>query len=50
MMTFGEAWGWGASKAESRKIFEAFVAADGNLIDTANKTTAWPAAPDKSDL
>ena len=23
-MTFGESWGWGASKDESRKIFEAF--------------------------
>ena len=35
-MTFGEAWGWGASKEESRKIFEAFVQAGGNFFDTAN--------------
>ena len=35
-MTFGEDWGWGASKAESRKIFDAFCEAGGNFIDTAN--------------
>jgi aryl-alcohol dehydrogenase-like predicted oxidoreductase len=34
-MTFGEDWGWGASKAESRRMFEAFAAAGGNFIDTA---------------
>lgn len=34
-MTFGEAWGWGASEDESRRIFEAYVEAGGNLIDTA---------------
>jgi len=34
-MTFGEDWGWGASKDESRKIFEAYVEAGGNFIDTA---------------
>ena len=34
-MTFGEDWGWGASKDESRKIFDHFVAAGGNFIDTA---------------
>lgn len=38
-MTFGEDWGWGASKEESRKIFEAFRQAGGNFIDTANKYT-----------
>lgn len=38
-MTFGEDWGWGASQTESRKIFEAFVAAGGNFIDTANYYT-----------
>jgi len=38
-MTFGEAWGWGASKTESHKIFDAFVAAGGNFIDTANNYT-----------
>lgn len=35
-MTFGEDWGWGASEAESRRIFDAFVEAGGNFIDTAN--------------
>jgi len=38
-MTFGENWGWGASKDESRKIFETFVEAGGNFIDTANNYT-----------
>jgi aryl-alcohol dehydrogenase-like predicted oxidoreductase len=34
-MTFGEAWGWGASKDESRRIFDAHVEAGGNFVDTA---------------
>jgi aryl-alcohol dehydrogenase-like predicted oxidoreductase len=38
-MTFGEDWGWGASSAESRRIFEAFTAAGGNFIDTADLYT-----------
>jgi aryl-alcohol dehydrogenase-like predicted oxidoreductase len=38
-MTFGEEWGFGADKDESRKIFDAFVDAGGNFIDTANKYT-----------
>jgi aryl-alcohol dehydrogenase-like predicted oxidoreductase len=38
-MTFGEEWGWGASKEESRKIFDAFADAGGNFIDTANLYT-----------
>lgn len=38
-MTFGEEWGWGASKDESRRIFDAFVEAGGNFIDTANGYT-----------
>lgn len=38
-MTFGEDWGWGASKEESKKMFDAFVAAGGNFIDTANRYT-----------
>ena len=36
-MTFGDVYAWGASKDESRKIFEAFAAAGGNFIDTANR-------------
>lgn len=38
-MTFGEDWGWGASKEESRKIFDAFVAQGGNFIDTSSNYT-----------
>ena len=38
-MTFGEEWGWGASKEASRKIFDAFAEAGGNFIDTANRYT-----------
>ena len=39
-MTFGEAWGWGASKAESQKQFELFTHAGGNFIDTSVNYTA----------
>lgn len=35
-MTFGEDWGWGASTDESRRIFDAYVDAGGNFVDTAN--------------
>lgn len=35
-MTFGEDWGWGASGDESRSIYDAFLEAGGNFIDTAN--------------
>ena len=38
-MTFGEDWGWGAPKDESRKIYDAYRAAGGNFIDTANMYT-----------
>lgn len=38
-MTFGEDWGWGASKEESRRIFDRFAEAGGNFIDTANNYT-----------
>jgi aryl-alcohol dehydrogenase-like predicted oxidoreductase len=38
-MTFGDRWGWGADKTESRKIFDAYVDVGGNLIDTANQYT-----------
>jgi len=34
-MTFGEDWGWGASKEVSRTIFDVFAGAGGNFIDTA---------------
>jgi aryl-alcohol dehydrogenase-like predicted oxidoreductase len=35
-MTFGEDWGWGSPKEESRKVYDAFGEAGGNFIDTAN--------------
>lgn len=38
-MTFGNDWGWGADKTESRKIFDAYAQAGGNFIDTANRYT-----------
>ncbi len=38
-MTFGEEWGWGASKEESRRQFELYVERGGNFIDTANRYT-----------
>jgi aryl-alcohol dehydrogenase-like predicted oxidoreductase len=38
-MTFGEDWGWGASREESRKVYDAFLEAGGNFIDTANVYT-----------
>ena len=38
-MTFGEEWGYGANKQESRNIFNTFLEAGGNFIDTANRYT-----------
>lgn len=39
-MTFGENWiDMGADKKESKKIFDSFVNAGGNFIDTANRYT-----------
>jgi len=35
-MTFGEDWGWGSTKDDSRKIYDAYRAAGGNFVDTAN--------------
>ena len=35
-MTFGEDWGWGSDKEESRTVFQAFAEAGGNFLDTAN--------------
>ncbi|MGA9452142.1 MAG: aldo/keto reductase [Verrucomicrobiia bacterium] len=39
-MTFGEDWGWGANRDESRAMFDAFAAAGGNFIDTADGYTS----------
>jgi aryl-alcohol dehydrogenase-like predicted oxidoreductase len=38
-MTFGEEWGWGSSKEESKKVFDAYAQAGGNFLDTANRYT-----------
>src|SRR5262249_23584991 len=38
-MTFGEDWGWGASRDDSRRIYDAFREAGGNFVDTANVYT-----------
>lgn len=38
-MTFGEDWGWGASKKVSQQIFDAFADAGGNFIDTSSNYT-----------
>ena len=42
-MTFGEEWGWGASKDESRKIFDAFIEAGGNWIWRSRLGARWAA-------
>jgi aryl-alcohol dehydrogenase-like predicted oxidoreductase len=38
-MTFGEQWGWGSSKEESRGIYDRFRDLGGNFVDTANLYT-----------
>ena len=38
-MTFGKEWGWGSDYEESKKVFDAYVNAGGNFIDTANLYT-----------
>jgi aryl-alcohol dehydrogenase-like predicted oxidoreductase len=38
-MTFGEDWGWGASKEVSKEMFDLYADAGGNFIDSANRYT-----------
>jgi aryl-alcohol dehydrogenase-like predicted oxidoreductase len=38
-MTFGTEWGWGADEGASRAIFDRYVEAGGNFIDTADGYT-----------
>ena len=38
-MTFGEDWGWGSNEKASREIFDLFVEAGGNFVDTADGYT-----------
>ncbi|MER5883651.1 aldo/keto reductase [Streptomyces sp. NPDC001941] len=37
--TFGTEWGWGAERAEARKLFDHYVELGGNLLDTADTYT-----------
>ena len=41
-MTFRDDWGWGSTKDESRKIYDAFMVAGGNFIDTADLYSKEP--------
>lgn len=36
-MSFGEVWGFGADESTSHQVLDAFEAAGGNFLDTANK-------------
>lgn len=38
-MTFGEEWGFGASREACRSLYEAYRSAGGNFVDTADKYT-----------
>jgi aryl-alcohol dehydrogenase-like predicted oxidoreductase len=49
-MTFGETWGWGASAAESKKMFDLFAEAGGNFIDTSVNYTDGTAEEFLGDL
>jgi aryl-alcohol dehydrogenase-like predicted oxidoreductase len=38
-MTFGTEWGWGAEESVSRSLFDRYIEAGGNFIDTADGYT-----------
>ncbi len=38
-MGFGTEWGYGSDKEESRRVFQTFLEAGGNFLDTANRYT-----------
>jgi aryl-alcohol dehydrogenase-like predicted oxidoreductase len=38
-MTFGTEWGWGADEAAARQLFNTYVDAGGNFVDTADLYT-----------
>lgn len=38
-MTFGDDWGWGADEANARQLFDTYLEAGGNFIDTADMYT-----------
>jgi aryl-alcohol dehydrogenase-like predicted oxidoreductase len=49
-MTFGEEWGWGSPPDQCRAIFDAYLDAGGNFIDTANYYTAGTSETILGDL
>src|SRR5215468_9095550 len=38
-MTFGTEWGWGSEEPAARAVFDGYVGAGGNFIDTADGYT-----------
>ena len=38
-MTFGEEWGFGADAQECRRVYDTYLKAGGNFLDTANRYT-----------
>jgi len=38
-MTFGTEWGWGADESAGRQLFDCYLAAGGNFLDTADLYT-----------
>ena len=38
-MTFGTEWGWGSEEDVARSVFNTYIDAGGNFIDTANVYT-----------
>jgi aryl-alcohol dehydrogenase-like predicted oxidoreductase len=49
-MTFGETWGWGASKEQCKQQFDLFAEAGGNFIDTSVNYTDGEAETILGDL
>src|SRR5688572_29826014 len=38
-MTFGTEWGWGSEEDVARAVFDSYINAGGNFVDTANVYT-----------
>jgi len=38
-MTFGTEWGWGSEENVSRSVFDGYIDAGGNFVDTADAYT-----------
>ncbi len=49
-MTFGEDWGWGSSQETSKQIFDTYLEAGGNFIDTADVYTEGSSEKILADL